>query len=62
VTLAHVLGMPVEEGALALAPAGAAIVTGVVVVARSKLAGIAAWLRRRQRGPGCGTARVEQNR
>ena len=46
-TFAHLMGVPVEESALALAPVGAAIVTGVAVVARSKLAGIVAWLRRR---------------
>jgi hypothetical protein len=47
VTFGHVMGIPVEESALALAPAGAAIVSGVAVVARSKLAGIVGWLRRR---------------
>ena len=44
---AHVMGMPVEESALAVAPAGAAILAGAAVVARAKLAGIAGWLRRR---------------
>jgi hypothetical protein len=43
-TFAHLMGTPVEESVLTLAPAGAAILTGVVVVARSKLAGIAGWL------------------
>jgi hypothetical protein len=43
---AHVFGIPVEESALALAPVGAAIVSGVVVVARSELAGIVGRLRR----------------
>jgi hypothetical protein len=47
VTLAHVMGIPVEESALSLAPAGAAILTGAVVVARSTLARIVDWLRRR---------------
>jgi pimeloyl-ACP methyl ester carboxylesterase len=37
---AHVMGVPVEESALALAPAGAAILTGAAVVVRSKLAEI----------------------
>jgi hypothetical protein len=46
-TFAHVMGVPIEESALALAPAGAAIVTGAVVVARSQLAAIVARLRRR---------------
>jgi hypothetical protein len=46
-TLAHVMGIPVEESALSLAPAGAAVLTGAAVVARAKLAGIVDWLRRR---------------
>ena len=45
-TLAHVMGIPVEETALSLAPAGAAIVTGAVVLVRGKLAGIIGSLRR----------------
>jgi hypothetical protein len=44
---AHLMGVPVEESALALAPAGAAIVTGIAVIARSRLAGIVGRLRRR---------------
>jgi predicted cobalt transporter CbtA len=40
---AHVMGIPVEESALALAPAGAAI----LFVTKSKLATIVGWLRRR---------------
>jgi hypothetical protein len=47
VIFAHVMGMPVEESALALAPAGAAIVSGLAVVARSTVAGFVDWLRRR---------------
>ena len=43
----HVMGVPVEESALALAPAGAAIVSAAALVARSKLAQIAGWLDRR---------------
>ena len=46
-TFAHVMGMPVEESALALAPAGAAIVSGLAVVARSTVAGFVDWLRGR---------------
>ena len=46
---AHLMGIPVEESALSLAPAGAAIVSGVVLFARSKLAGIVGWLRRHYR-------------
>ena len=45
-TFAHIVACPIEESALALAPAGAAIVTGVVVVARSRLAAIVGRLRR----------------
>jgi hypothetical protein len=44
--LAHVMGVPVEESTLALAPAAAAILSGAAVIARSKLADIIAWLRR----------------
>jgi hypothetical protein len=47
VTFAHVVGMPVEESALALVPAGAAIVSLLGVVARSTVAGFVDWLRRR---------------
>jgi hypothetical protein len=50
--LAHVMGVPVEESTLALAPAGAAILTGAAVIARSKLADIVGWLRRRREGEG----------
>ncbi len=46
-SFAHVMGVPVEESALALAPAGAAILTGAAVMARAKLAGFVGWLRRR---------------
>jgi hypothetical protein len=44
-TFAHVMGIPVEESALALAPAGAAIVAGLAVVARSTATKIVEWLR-----------------
>lgn len=46
-TFAHIIGLPLEESALALAPAGAAIVTGVAVVARSTAGRIVGWLRHR---------------
>jgi hypothetical protein len=45
-TFAHIMGLPIEESALALAPAGAAILSGAAVIARSKLAQIVGWLRR----------------
>ena len=46
-TFAHIMGIPVEESVLALAPAGAAIVSVLAVVARSTVAGFVDWLRRR---------------
>ena len=36
---AHLVGIPIEETALSLAPAGAAVLSGVALFARSKLAG-----------------------
>jgi hypothetical protein len=45
-TIAHIMGVPVEESALALAPAGAALLSGAAVMARSKLTGLATRLRR----------------
>ena len=45
---AHVTGVPVEESVLAFAPVGAAILSGAALIARSKLAEIVGWLRRRQ--------------
>jgi hypothetical protein len=45
-TFAHVMGLPVEESALALAPVGAAILSGAALVARSKLADILRLARR----------------
>jgi hypothetical protein len=39
---AHILGIPVEESVLQLAPAGAALVTVVWIAGRSRLD----WLRR----------------
>jgi hypothetical protein len=47
-TFAHVMGMPLEESALALAPAGAAIVTGLTVITRSTACRIVGWLRCRR--------------
>ena len=42
---AHILGLPVEESALQMAPAGAAIVSFVAIAGRARLG----WLRRRLR-------------
>ena len=36
--IAHVMGLPIEESFLQLAPAGAATVTAVAIAARSALA------------------------
>ena len=36
-TPAHVMGLPLEESALALAPAGAALLTAAAVMARAAL-------------------------
>jgi hypothetical protein len=45
--LAHVAGVPVEEGLLVLAPAGTAVVGVVALVARARLVELVAWFRRR---------------
>jgi hypothetical protein len=42
----HIMGVPIEESVLALAPAGAAIVTAAAIVGRATLGR----LRRRVRG------------
>ena len=49
--LGHLMGVPVEESALALAPAGAAILSGAALIARSKAAELGEWLRRRRTRP-----------
>jgi hypothetical protein len=50
VIIAHVGGVPVEETLLQLAPAGAAIVSGLAVLARSTAGRIAGRLRHRSTG------------
>jgi hypothetical protein len=45
--LAHIIGIPVEESALQLAPAGAAAVTLVAVAGRVGLDRFVRWLRRK---------------
>jgi uncharacterized membrane protein AbrB (regulator of aidB expression) len=45
--LAHVLGIPVEESILQLAPAGAAIVTAVAIAGQASLARLRRRLRHR---------------
>ena len=46
-TVAHVAGVPVEEGVLALVPAGAAMVSVVAILGRARLREIVGRLRRR---------------
>jgi uncharacterized membrane protein AbrB (regulator of aidB expression) len=48
VTLAHIIGIPVEESVLQLAPAGAATVTAVALAGRTRLSRLLARLRRRR--------------
>jgi hypothetical protein len=47
VIVAHIMGIPVEESVLQLAPAGAATVTAVVIGGRSGLSRLLARMRRR---------------
>jgi hypothetical protein len=48
--IAHIMGIPVEESVLQLAPAGAAMVTGVWIAGRTSLRQLRrrrpAWLQR----------------
>jgi hypothetical protein len=43
--LAHVMGIPVEESVVQLAPAGAAIVTSAAIAGRLGLARLRRWFR-----------------
>jgi hypothetical protein len=45
--LAHIVGIPVEEGVLQLMPAGAAIATAVVIAGRTTLGRLRRRLRHR---------------
>jgi hypothetical protein len=47
VTVAHIMGIPVEESMLQLAPAGVAIVTVLVITARATLGRLRRRLRHR---------------
>jgi hypothetical protein len=51
--IAHIMGIPVEESVLQLAPAGAAMVTAVWIAGRTTLRQLRprrpAWLRRAKR-------------
>jgi hypothetical protein len=42
----HIMGIPIEESVLALAPAGAAIATAVVIAGRSTLGRLRGRVRR----------------
>jgi hypothetical protein len=46
VIVAHIMGIPVEEGALQLVPVGATVVTGLLLVMRVRLSRIVRRLRR----------------
>jgi hypothetical protein len=47
VTLAHILGLPVEESVLQLVPAGAALVTAAAFAGRTTVGRLRRRLRRR---------------
>jgi hypothetical protein len=47
--LAHILGIPVVESVLQLAPAGAAVATAVALAGRLSIGRLRNWLRRRDR-------------
>jgi len=47
--LAHIMGLPVEESVLQLAPAGAAMVTVVAIAGRTRLERLRRRLRHRSR-------------
>jgi hypothetical protein len=52
--LGHIIGIPVEESVLQLAPAGAAMVTAVAIAGRASLGRLRRRLRRGiMRGDGC---------
>jgi hypothetical protein len=48
--LAHLMGIPVEESVLQLAPAGAAMLTTVAIASRASLGRLRRWLRDRSPG------------
>jgi hypothetical protein len=50
--VAHVMGIPVEESVLQLAPAGAAMLTAVAVAGRASLGRLRRRLRHRSPGDG----------
>ena len=48
--VAYIIGIPVEESVLQLAPAGAAMVTAVAIAGRASLGRLRRRLRHRSRG------------
>ena len=57
--VAHVMGMPVEESVLQLAPAGAAMVTAVAIAGRASLGRLRRRLRHRSPGGVSGSSPEE---
>ena len=49
-TAAHIMGIPIEEGVLQLAPAGAALATALMLAARTSLARLRGRSSRSRRG------------
>ncbi len=49
--IAHIMGLPIEESVLELAPAGAAMVTLVAMAGRTRLGRLSRRLRLRAKGP-----------
>jgi hypothetical protein len=45
--VAHIMGLPVEEGLLGLAPAGGLVVGAAAIACRARLEELVGWLRRR---------------
>ena len=45
-TLAHVLGLPVEESVLQLVPVGAAVATAIVITGRTTFGRLRRWATR----------------
>jgi len=50
VILEHIMGLPIEEGVLQLAPAGAAVATAAAVAGRARLGSLRRRLGRAARG------------
>jgi hypothetical protein len=46
VITAHVMGLPIEESVLQLAPVGAVLLPAVVIAGRRRLGRVSRWLRR----------------